>query len=179
MALYYARSDEVYKDYLIREASLQQTAEEVLAKHKYDLIICCFEAQADCPDIVFTDVKWISFILSQLVRNAIKYHCDTQPKIRIYTEKTTHSVSLVVADNGIGIRPEDVPRIFEKGFTGANGRKDQRATGMGLYLCEKLCQKLGIKISAQSKKHIGTKIILEFPVSHYLWKLPQKTSPES
>ena len=82
-----------------------------------------------------------------------------------------HGVSLVVADNGMGICEQDLPRIFEKGFTGANGRKQERATGMGLYLCKKLCTKMGIKILAESWEGAGTKMILRFPVSTYMWKL--------
>lgn len=171
MALYYARSDEVYKDYLIRETKLQQTAEEALLKNKYYLIQNRIEASADCTHTVFTDVKWIFFILNQLILNAAKYRCEVRPRIRIYTEQDMHGVSLVVADNGMGICEQDLPRIFEKGFTGANGRKQERATGMGLYLCKKLCTKMGIKILAESWEGAGTKMILWFPVSTYMWKL--------
>lgn len=74
----------------------------------------------------------------------------------------------MVEDNGIGIRQEELPRIFEKNFTGTNGRTCERSTGMGLYLCEKLCGKLGIEISAASEETVGTKIIMKFPVSTFL-----------
>lgn len=156
MALYYARSDEVYKDYQIRETQLQQAAEEALMKNKYYLIQNQIEADADCTHTVYTDVKWISFILNQLILNAVAYRSDARPRIRIYTEPYAHGVSLIVADNGIGIGAADLPRIFEKGFTGANGRKRGRATGMGLYLCKKLCMKLGIQILASSREGAGT-----------------------
>ena len=168
MALFYARSDEVYKDYLIKETTLQGTAEEVLRKNKYYLIQNRIQAEVRCPDIVYTDAKWIAFILNQVVLNAVKYQRDSEPRIVISTERKSHSVLLAVEDNGIGICPEDLPRIFDKGFTGTNGRAGLKSTGMGLYLCRKLCGKLGIRIGAQSEEGRGTRITLEFPVSNYL-----------
>lgn len=168
MALFYARSDEVYKDYLIKKTALQQAAQEVLQKNKYAFIQNKIQAEVSCTDTVYTDVKWISFILNQLVLNAVKYAQLAHPLIRIYTEKTAHSVRLLVEDNGIGIPENELPRIFDKGFTGSNGRSRERSTGMGLYLCRKLCFKLGIGIFAESVEGVSTKIILEFPVSNYL-----------
>ena len=151
--------------------SLQQAAEDVLRKNKYYLIQSRICARVNCPATVYTDVKWISFILNQLILNAVKYRRDPEPEISIFTEKTSHGVRLTVADNGLGIPEEDLPRIFDKGFTGSNGRATERSTGMGLYLCRKLCRKLGIGISAQSAENAGTQISLEFPVSSYLSKL--------
>ncbi len=151
MALFYARSDEVYKDYIIKETSLQKTAEEVLQKNKYSFIQCHIQAEVNCKDTVYTDTKWIAFILDQLVLNAVKYRRDTDPRIRIFTEITPQGVRLTVADNGLGIPAEELPRIFDKGFTGSNGRARGRSTGMGLYLCRKLCAKLGIQIHAESE----------------------------
>lgn len=83
-------------------------------------------------------------------------------------EERVYGVRLIVEDNGVGIKEEELGRIFEKGFTGSNGRKTERSTGMGLYLCRKLCQKLGIAVYAESKEQEGTKIVLEFPVSTYM-----------
>ena len=171
MALFYARSDQVYKDYLIRETTLQQTAEEILQKNKYSLIQNHMRASVHCPDTVYTDAKWIAFILDQLVLNAVKYRRGPEPALRISTSRTGHNVRLTVADNGCGIPEEELPRIFDKGFTGTNGRNSARATGMGLYLCRKLCVKLGIQILAESVAGAGTRISLEFPVSDYLWKV--------
>ena len=168
MALFYARSDEVYKDYLIKETTLQETAVEVLQKNKYYLIQNGIQAEVDCRDRVYTDTKWISFILNQLVLNAVKYRRDNGPKIRIYTEKMSANVRLTVEDNGIGIPGKELPRIFDKGFTGSNGRTRGQSTGMGLYLCRKLCTKLGIKIYVESEESVGTRIFLEFPVASYL-----------
>ncbi len=168
MALYYARSDAVYKDYMIAETNLQETAERVLMQNKYYLIQRRIQAEVDCPDMVFTDGKWIGFIMNQLVLNSAKYSRDEGAHIWISTETQKSGVLLKVKDNGAGIPGEELPRIFEKGFTGTNGRETKRSTGMGLYLCHKLCKKLGIGIRAVSEEGKGTEIILEFPVSSYL-----------
>lgn len=171
MALYYARSDEVYKDYMIAETNLSEVAEEVLMKNKYYLIQNHMQADVECKDLVFTDKKWIGFILNQIILNSVKYQREEDAHVWISTRRLKHSVLLEVKDNGIGIKEEELPRIFEKGFTGTNGRKQERSTGMGLYLCRKLCKKLGITMKAASVKGQGTTISLEFPVSSYLSKL--------
>lgn len=140
MALYYARSDEVYKDYFIRETDLGEAAAEAVARNKYYFIQNNMQVRIDCKD-------------------------------RVYTEKKERGVLLMVEDNGAGIKKEELSRIFEKNFTGSNGREQRRSTGMGLYLCGKLCAKLGIGIRAESEENVFTKIILEFPISAYLSKL--------
>ena len=180
MALYYARSEDVYKDYVIRKTDLGEIAVVVLKRNKGYLIQSQIQAEVDCKDMAYTDEKWIAFILNQLVLNAAKYCRKKGGKIWIYTSqkhkrdalaKHSHGVRLVVKDNGIGIKEEELGRIFEKGFTGSNGRKTERSTGMGLYLCKKLCLKLGIEIYASSKTGEGTEVILEFPISSYLSKM--------
>lgn len=167
MAIYYARSEHVYKDYLIRETNLQQVAQEVLGKNRLLLIEHRVQARVDCPDPVYTDSKWISFILNQIVLNSVKY-CGESPLFTIRTERKNGGVRLIAEDNGIGICQQELPRIFEKGFTGSNGRSNSRATGMGLYLCRKLCDRLGIGIDAESEPGVGTKLVLWFPISRYL-----------
>ena len=110
---------------------------------------------------------WHSFLcgiaLNQLIANAVKYRTK-QPVLRISTHKQQDQVVLVVEDNGIGIAASDLPRIFEKGFTGQNGRLIQQSTGIGLYLCKRLCEKLGIGITAESSEH-GTAISLSFHIN--------------
>lgn len=101
------------------------------------------------------------------MQNSVKYKKDGGEKICVRTKKQEKSVWLVVEDDGAGIKKEDLPRIFEKGFTGSNGRQDKRATGMGLYLCKNLCEKPGIEIVAHSEEKKGTRIILKFPVGNY------------
>lgn len=167
--LYLVRSEQVYKDYLIRESDLQEIVHEVLGKERLLLIRHHVQAEVLCADKVFTDKKWIAFILNQLILNSIKY-CGAAPVLRFETRRSKNSVTLAVEDNGTGIRPEDLPRIFEKGFTGSNGRDHEKATGMGLYLCQKLCDRLGIALSAQSKYGEGTKMLLTFPLSSYALK---------
>jgi len=171
MALYYARSDDVYKDYMIAEANLQEIAEDLLIRNKHYLIQCGMRAEVECPHVVFTDKKWIGFILNQLLQNSVKYRRREDAYVRIVSERKAQGVILKVQDNGIGIKAEEMNRIFEKGFTGTNGRGTQRSTGMGLYLCYKLAKKLGINIRGESTEGEGTEMILEFPVSSYLSKL--------
>ena len=170
IALYYARSDEVYKDYVIQKTDLEETAVVVLNRNKRYLIQSQVQAEVDCRDLAYTDQKWITFILNQLVLNSTKYRRETGARIWIRTEKYGHGVRLIVRDNGIGIKEEELGRIFEKGFTGSNGRKRERSTGMGLYLCDRLCRKLGIVINVDSREGEGTEVSLEFPVSIYLLK---------
>lgn len=174
MVLYYARMEKVYKDYMIEKTDLGRVASEILMKNKYYLIRNGVCGEVNCLDDVYTDRKWISFILNQLVLNSVKYKSEDPkvlPCIRIYTEKYAHGVRLVVEDNGTGIREEEISRIFEKGFTGSNGRNGKKSTGMGLYLCRRLCGKLGIAIDAESVWKKGTKISLTFPISSYLSKM--------
>lgn len=165
--LYYARMENVYKDFLIQKTDLQKTAEEVLAKNRLLLIRHQVRAEVHCGDMVYTDGKWISFILNQMIGNSVKYRSES-PVFLIYTEREKSGVRLTIEDNGVGILPEELSRIFEKGFTGSNGRSHKQATGMGLYLCKRLCERLEIGLSAQSQPGRGTKMTLDFPVSNYI-----------
>lgn len=165
--LYYARMENVYKDFLIQKTDLQKTAEEVLAKNRLLLIRHQVRAEVHCGDIVYTDGKWISFILNQMIGNSVKYRSES-PVFLIYTEREKDGVRLTIEDNGVGILPEELSRIFEKGFTGSNGRSHKQATGMGLYLCKRLCERLEIGLSVQSQPGRGTKMTLDFPVSNYI-----------
>ena len=105
---------------------------------------------------VLTDEKWLCFLLEQLLSNALKYTPEGG-KISIFLEGETN---LVIADTGIGIAPEDLPRVFEKGFTGNNGRMDKKATGIGLYLCRRVTNLLGHTISIASEPGVGTQVLL-------------------
>lgn len=168
MALYYARSDAVYKDYRIKKTDLQQVAEKVLIKNKQYLIQNHICAEVICPNSAYTDEKWMEFILNQLIQNSVKYRKERGSYICITTQDQKNGTLLRIKDDGIGILPEEISYIFEKGFTGTNGRLKNRSTGMGLYLCKKLCDKLGIGIRAVSQPGYGTEIIMEFPESVYL-----------
>ncbi len=150
-ALYYARSEHPEKDYLIREIRLFDVVHQAIAENKYLLRQYNVRIDlAETDDTVYSDQKWLCFILNQMIVNAVKYRAGS-PTIRFFAEHTGSEVSLCIADNGIGIPASDLPRIFEKGFTGENGRStSQAATGMGLYLCKRLCDKLDIGIAAAS-----------------------------
>lgn len=168
MVLYYARSENVYKDYIIQKTALKEAVFEVLEKNRFLLIENCIRAEVVCEDFAYTDRKWLVFILNQMILNSVKYKNEEAPVFRIFSEKRENGTVLVLSDNGTGIKKEELSRIFEKGFTGTNGRTHERSTGMGLYLCKKLCTRLGIGISASSTYGKGTEIRLEFPISTYI-----------
>ncbi len=167
MVLYYARSEQVWKDYLIQETDLAEVVYEALEKNRLLMIQNRVRAEVNCKEHVYTDRKWIGFILNQMLLNSVKYK-SSHPVFHINTERNKDGVLLILGDNGVGILPEELSRIFEKGFTGSNGRDHERSTGMGLYLCRKLCDKLGIGLRAESEYGRGTRMILEFPISNYI-----------
>lgn len=167
-ALYYARSEHTEKDYLVREIRLFDVVHQAIAENKYLLLNSGVRIDLqETEDAVYSDEKWLCFILDQLIVNAVKYRTE-QPVLRFYTERRGGQIVLCVQDNGVGIDAGDLPRIFEKGFTGKNGRKTgQNATGMGLYLCRRLCDKLDIGISAVSAGD-GTAIRLAFRINDFV-----------
>lgn len=167
MALYYARADHVYKDYMIRKTDLSGIVSSVLSGNKYFLIQNGVQAEVHCGHSVYTDEKWIAFILKQLILNSVKYKKGDGEQLLICTEEKREGVWLTVQDDGVGIKKEELPRVFEKGFTGSNGRQTRSATGMGLYLCRELCEKLGIEMTVFSEENKGTTVILKFPVGKY------------
>lgn len=113
-------------------------------------------------EVVYTDDKWFIFILNQILLNSVKYRSET-PMITIYTSNEKGDISLHIKDNGLGISEGDLPRIFEKGFTGINGRTHNKATRIGVYLCKKLSSRLGIYLSAHSKVKDYNEMVILFP----------------
>ena len=163
-ALYYARSEHTEKDYSVREMALSNVVHQAIADNKYLLLQNGIHLEVEeMQDTVYSDEKWVRFILNQLIVNAVKYRSE-QPILHFSASRQQDQVVLVVEDNGIGIPSADLPRIFEKGFTGQNGRTVQQSTGIGLYLCKRLCEKLGIGIIADSSDH-GTAISLSFHIN--------------
>lgn len=163
-ALYYARSEHTEKDYAVREINLIDVVHQVIADNKYLLLHNKVSLEvAERMETVYSDEKWLGFILNQLVANAVQYRTE-QPVLRFFAYQRQDQVILSVEDNGIGIPACDLPRIFEKGFTGQNGRIMQQATGIGLYLCRRLCDKLGVGIMAESSGE-GTVIRLSFHIN--------------
>ena len=166
-ALYYARSEHTEKDYSVREINLSDVVHGAIADNKYLLrqnnVAVTVE---DMEYSIYSDDKWLRFILDQLISNAVKYRAD-QPVLHFFAVKENDRIILSVEDNGIGIPQSDLPRIFEKGFTGQNGRTIHSSTGIGLYLCRRLCDKLGIGISASSERK-GTAISLSFRINDFV-----------
>ncbi|AIY83124.1 HAMP domain-containing sensor histidine kinase [Clostridium baratii] len=161
--LYYSKSDEANKDYIVKEFPLKSVVMNAVKKNSRDFIEKRIALELDdISENVFTDVKWVEFIINQIIVNALKY-TRQGGKIKISSEKNKKNIVLVIEDNGVGISEKDIKKVFIKGFTGENGRIFGKSTGMGLYLCEKLCKKLGLGIKLTSKQGIGTTIRIVFP----------------
>lgn len=168
-ALYYARSTNVEKDYLIAPTSLDQVVKTAIKKHSKQLIAAKVQLVFDNLDItVDTDTKWIVFILEQLISNSVKYRNEA-PIISFSVILQNGVVALKISDNGIGIPSQDIGRVFEKGFVGENGRRFSKSTGIGLYLCHQLCEKMGLKIEIESEEGNGTTIFVFFPQDKFLF----------
>lgn len=162
--LYYVRSENAEKDYIIKEKSLQEIIKNVALKNKDDLLASKVKLDVNVNNIkVLTDAKWLEFILNQIINNSIKYKRNNVGSyIKIIAKEDKEKTYLSIYDNGIGIPKKDIPRVFEKSFTGENGRITAKSTGMGLYIVKKLCDKLGHKINIESKKNEYTKITIIF-----------------
>ena len=159
MALNYLRFEEMSNDLVLERNSLEQLVRQVVKKYAAIFIYNHISVQLEHLDYtVLTDEKWFCFVLEQILSNALKY--TKQGSVKIYAEETENGLHIFVKDTGIGIKREDLPRIFEKGFTGYNGRMDKKASGLGLYLCKGVCEKLGHGIRVTSKEGKGTTVIL-------------------
>ena len=160
MALQYMRLNSSSTDYSFEIYDLDTIMRSVI--RKYAPLFIRKKIAIDYQNLnhkVITDEKWLSFVLEQIISNAIKY--TKTGSIRIYMDKTKKN-TLVIEDTGIGITPEDLPRIFERGYTGYNGRMDKKATGIGLYLTKQIVKNLSHRISITSKVGVGTKVFLDF-----------------
>lgn len=165
--LYYSRSTDVSKDYIVKEFDINETVKKVIRNNRYDLITGKFQidiSESECT--VISDEKWVEFIINQVIVNSIKYKKDINPKIKAYTKRFDDKVILTIEDNGIGIINKDIAKVFDKGFTGYNGRRFGKSTGIGLYLCKKLCLKLGLNITLTSEYENGTKVNIIFPLGN-------------
>ena len=169
-ALYYARSNAVEKDYIINKTNLKEIVNGSILKNKTTLLN--EKVSIDITNLkseeVYTDSKWATFIINQILQNAIKYSKSDDRKIEISSKEKNDKVILHIKDNGIGIKKGEITRVFERGFTGENGRIiGQKSTGIGLYLCKKLCDKLGLGIELNSEKGEGTEVRIIFPKNSY------------
>ena len=157
MVLSYIRLGSNENDFVIKEYDLDNIVRQAI--RKYAPLFIRKKINLDFQPTtykVLTDEKWLVFVIEQLLSNAIKY--TNKGKISIYP---LENKKLVIEDTGIGISKEDIPRIFDKGFTGYNGRTDKKATGLGLYLCKNILDKLSHKISIESEVGVKTKVILD------------------
>ena len=166
--LYYTKSGSLESDYIIQPASLKHMVMEVIRKNTKMMVAAAILPRLENLDHeILTDTKWMVFILGQIVTNAVKYS-DSSKKSCIFfraEETAGDMVEFTVEDNGIGIPACDLSRVFQKGFTGENGRVVQKSTGMGLYLCKKLCDKMDIPLAIRSKQGEGTKLIFQLKKS--------------
>ena len=163
--LYYVRSENAEKDYIINDARLSKIISNVALKNKDDLLENDITFEVSNADrIVLTDAKWMEFMLNQIVNNSIKYKDKTKTEsyIKMSAAEDKKCIVLEILDNGIGINASDLPRVFDKSFTGENGREFSKATGMGLYIVKKLCDKLGHAITIESVKGEYTRVKITF-----------------
>lgn len=166
--LYYMRSEITEKDFIINEVSLKDIVRSVSLKNKDDLLENKIELEVNIDNIyVYTDKKWIEFILNQIISNSIKYKKENDSFIKITSSISENKVNLIIYDNGIGISKGDIKKVFDKSFTGKNGRDKIKSTGMGLYIVKKLCNKLGHNIYIESIENEYTKVIIEFGKNSY------------
>lgn len=163
-ALYYARSNHANKDYFVTESVMKNMVNEAIKQNRQSLIRQRIRIEVEeMEQTVYTDAKWCQFILNQIIANSIKYKKAEVSVICFYAEEGKEQMILCVKDNGIGIKKEEVGRVFEKGFTGSNGRIGKKSTGIGLYLCKKLCDKLGLGIELVSEEGQGCLVRIIFP----------------
>ena len=167
--LYYARCENAEKDYLIKEIDLSKVIKNVglknmdeILENKINFIVENVQYQ------VLTDSKWLEFILGQIVNNSIKYKRDIDYSyIKITVEEQEEQTTLIIEDNGIGIKASDLKQVFDKSFTGENGRNTNQSTGMGLFIAKNMCKKLGHKIDIKSKYNEYTKVSITFAKNKY------------
>ncbi|EGT3607698.1 TPA: HAMP domain-containing histidine kinase [Clostridium perfringens] len=168
-ALFYTRSNTIEKDYIIKEMSLSSCVNKVLNNNADSLIKKRVKINlGDLEKRVYSDSKWIEFILGQIISNSIKYINKEYKELKIYCSESSKYVILNIEDNGDGISDKDVSRVFDKGFTGENGRKFGKSTGIGLYLCKKLCKKLGLDIKLISEEGKFTRVSIIFPINRMM-----------
>ena len=159
MVLTYIRLDSISSDYVITKINLDEVVKDSVKKYATIFINKKIKLNyVSHETMVISDKKWLSFAFEQILGNSVKYsRADGEITIKTYENR------LVIEDKGIGIKEEDLPRIFEKGFTGFNGRYEKKSSGLGLYLCKKTLDKLGHHIEISSKVGEGTRIEITFP----------------
>lgn len=163
--LNYLRMEDMNKDIMLKHYSLEPLVKQ--AVKKYTPLFIQSRLSLNLEDLeyeVLTDEKWLVFVCEQLISNAIKYTKTggITISVQVWEEGEVKKTSLIIEDTGIGINPEDLPRIYERAFTGYNGRNDKKASGLGLYLCKTILQKLGHEIAITSIPQTGTCVTITF-----------------
>lgn len=162
--LYYARCENAEKDYLIKEVELSIVIKNIGLKNMDEILLNKIDYISTISnEKVLTDSKWLEFILEQIINNSIKYKRSISTsyiKISAITEENT--IRLIIEDNGIGIKKSDLKQVFDKTFTGENGRSRTKSTGMGLYIAKCMCNKLGHKIAIESEENKYTRVTISF-----------------
>ena len=170
-ALFYARAENPEQDCLLRQVNLGKIVAQAVENHRSLLIQSGVRVETEGLDCtVYTDEKWAVFILGQLLQNAFRYR-GTEPVITLSAKPLGKQVQLAVRDNGIGIPAHELTRVFDRGFTGSNGRSRGGATGMGLYLCKKLASFLDLGLHIASQEGEGTAVTLTFSAKGNLTKM--------
>ena len=170
-ALFYARAENPEQDCLFRQIELEKIAAQAIENHRSLLIQNDIRVEMENMNCaVYTDEKWAVFILSQLLQNAARYR-GPEPVVILSAKPLGRQTQLIVHDNGIGIPAHELPRVFERGFTGSNGRIRGGSTGIGLYLCRKLAVFLELELRMDSQEGAGTTVTLTFPAKENLTKL--------
>ena len=168
LVLYYARSSDVEKDFKVENTTLKALVSTALKTYSKPIIQAGGRIHMEGMDIpVCADSKSCSFIIGQVISNAIKYRQE-EFCLEFRSQVQKNRIALLIHDNGIGISKADLSRVFDKGFTGENGRRFSKSTGIGLYLCKMLCDRMNIAISISSEKGQGTTIALYFPTESLL-----------
>lgn len=163
-ALYYARGAAVEKDYFVEETSLASLVDAALKRNSKELIAAKFRIEKpDLSEVVYTDPKWMGFVLDQLIQNAVKYKKGDSGVLRFAAKDAANSCDLIIEDDGIGISDEDIGRVFDKGFTGTTGRTHAASTGMGLYIAAQLVDKMHHSIRAEHGSTGGFLVRIHFP----------------
>ena len=165
MALQYQRVSSTENDFVLEKVSLDGVIRDTIKKYAKVMIRRHIGINySGTGQEVYTDGKWLGFILEQILSNAIKY--TPQGFVTIETAEEKDRFFITVKDTGIGIKAEDLPRVFEKGYTGYNGHADKKATGIGLYLCRQMADKLGHTIRVESELGKGTKVWIGFDLDY-------------
>ncbi|WP_408072591.1 sensor histidine kinase [Butyrivibrio sp. JL13D10] len=183
MALNYLRFEDMSGDMVLEKCQLEPLIKQVVKKFSTIFIYQHLTVELESLDReILTDEKWFSFVLEQILSNALKY--TKEGGIKIFARDivcehelaidsdnidnsdshqeiiSSNGIEIVIRDTGVGIKSEDLPRVFEKGYTGYNGRIDKKASGLGLYMCKGVCNKLGHKIRIESEEGRGTDVII-------------------